>query len=230
MAEKHGEADGIDDSWSIPPPPGNALGTPSPAAPSAPSVGRDLPPSHASERGSAPDVPPPPAQLLTALNDFETAAPESFRAVTATSSAPATTERRAAPSPIDKRALVASAAKGKDRPTFAAAQRANIRMAAVTMGGLIVVGAVWMLSRSRPFQPALLPASSAAASALVAAPPTAHEDSAPPSSVTNSPSAQPEAEAQTSEATKEVPPQKPTTSPTAPAHKKPCGKSIKPCK
>src|SRR5690348_13523253 len=88
MAEKRGEPIDIDEMWPDPASSEVAAMTP----PAAPSVGPALSSSIASGPTSGHDLPPPPAQLVAALTEFETAGPESFSAVTtATSALPTTT-------------------------------------------------------------------------------------------------------------------------------------------
>ena len=112
-------------------------------------VRSDPAPAHdAASTASAPDLPPPPAQLLAALDEFETAAPESFSAVTTATGARSAVEPAADTTPIAMGALVVPSAASPTVRAFAAAHRGAAGSAVLALV-LIVLGAIWMLSSSR---------------------------------------------------------------------------------
>jgi hypothetical protein len=89
-------------------------------------TGPHLSPPTTSGPASVPDLPPPPAQLVAALTEFETSAPESFKAVTAPESAlPKTTAPTAGTQLVDAQA------------------RSKLRLASIVAGVRIVMGRVW---------------------------------------------------------------------------------------
>jgi hypothetical protein len=147
MTEKGGAPVGIDDTWPAAASSHLETITLVPAAASAPQVGPDHPLSAASGPTSALHLPTPPAQLLAALADFETDAPDSFRNGTAAAPALQTTTVHAeGTTSLDKQTPLAEVGSN-EIPALTAS--AKLRIALIVAGVLVVLGVIWALSSSK---------------------------------------------------------------------------------
>src|SRR5260221_291637 len=146
MAEKGEDAVEIDGMWSEPP--AAVTNTPAPVADAASDAPDPLPPAILAP-SSEPDLPPPPAQLLTALTEFEAAGPESFRAVTTSSAELPPTAAAIDTALFEPRASRVVPTRLHLLGRLFATRRARIVSAAALAGGVCLMGAIWMSSAVR---------------------------------------------------------------------------------
>jgi hypothetical protein len=135
MNERQGTAAEIDGGWDTP--------APEPTDPEsvpAPSGTRAVQAEPSSQRISKHDLPPPPAQLVSALAAFETAAPDSFRiggASTAAQEVDVQTPGAGHPPAQPETDEATNASKSSSAH--------KVKIAALATGAVMFLGAVWAL-------------------------------------------------------------------------------------